>query len=43
MIDFSDLASFNFSMPTVPQLLHTLENKTNIPFATFVKMIWWQS
>jgi len=37
MIDFSELASFNFSMPT--STLHILENKTNISFITFVKMI----
>jgi len=37
MIDFSELASFNFSMPM--STLHILENKTNISFTTFVKMI----
>jgi len=38
MVDFSKLASFNFSKPT--STLHILENKTNISFTTFVKMIW---
>jgi len=37
MIYFSELASFNFSMPT--STLHILENKTSTPFTTFVKMI----
>jgi len=31
MIDFTELASFNFSMPN-----------SNISSTTFVKMIWWQ-
>jgi len=38
MVDFSELANFNFSMPT--STLHILENKTNNSFTTFVKMIW---
>jgi len=37
MIDFSELASFNFSMPS--STLHILENKTNIFFTTFAKLI----
>jgi len=38
MIGFSELASsFHFSMPT--STLHILENKTNISFTTFVKML----